>query len=202
VLRGAELSTRFLALANFSARSVSHLSATDLEIEKRLPDFEPRIDPTEKPLPPDGKRNRAGRRRRRKSGHPHPEFDLRTETYKLFGVDVTQIPGLEENALSLFSEVGRGMSRWPIAAHFVSWLALCPDNDISGGKLLWRGARRVKNRAGHLFRIAAFSLHHSLTPLGNYLRRMKTKMGPKGAHGNRPQDRSDLLHHGQKPSRI
>src|SRR6516162_11704164 len=26
----------------------------DLEIEKRLPDFEPRIDPTEKPLPPNG----------------------------------------------------------------------------------------------------------------------------------------------------
>src|SRR6202011_4925635 len=50
------------------------------------------------------------------------------------------------------------------AAHFVSWLALCPDNDISGGKLLWRGARRVKNRAGHLFRMAAYALHRSLTP--------------------------------------
>ena len=94
---------------------------------------------------------------------------------------MTQIPGLEENALSLFSEVGRDMSRWPTAAHFVSWLALCPDNDISGGKLLWRGTRRIKNRAGHLFRIAAFSLHHRLTPLGNYLRRMKAKLGPKGA---------------------
>ena len=96
-------------------------------------------------------------------------------------MDVTQIPGLEENALPLFSEVGRDMSRWPSAAHFVSWLALCPDNDISGGKLLWRGARKVKNRAGHLFRMAAYSLHHSLTPLGNYLRRMKAKLGPKAA---------------------
>jgi hypothetical protein len=108
-------------------------------------------------------------------------FDLRIETYKLFGVDVTQIPGLEENALPLFSEVGRDMSSWPNAAHFVSWLALCPDNDISGGKLLWRGARKVKNRAGHLFRLAAFSLHPSLTPLGNYLRRMKAKLGPEAA---------------------
>jgi len=152
----------------------------DLEIEKMLREFEPRIDPTERPLPPDRKRNRAGTKRRRKNGHPYPEFDLRIETYKLFGVDVTQIPGLE-NALPLFSEVGRDMSPWPTAAHFVSWLALCPDNDISGGKLLWRGARKVKNRAGHLFRMAAFSLHHSLTPLGNYLRRMKAKLGPKGA---------------------
>jgi hypothetical protein len=137
----------------------------DLEIEKMLQQFEPRTDPAQRPLPPDRKRNRAGSKRRKKNGHPHPEFDLRTETYKLFGVDVTQIPGLEENALPLFSEVGRDMSTWPSAAHFISWLALCPDNDISGGKLLWRGARKVKNRAGHLFRLAAFSLHHSLTPL-------------------------------------
>jgi transposase len=83
--------------------------------------------------------------------------------------------------LPLFSEVGRNMSNWPTAAHFISWLALCPDNDITGGKLLWRGARRVKNRAGYLFRLAAFSLHHSLTPLGNYLRRMKAKLGSEAA---------------------
>jgi transposase len=153
----------------------------DLEIETMLRAFEPRTDPVERPLPSDRKRNRAGKKRRKKNGHPNPGVDLRTETYKLFGVDVTQIPGLEENALSLFSEVGRDMSKWPTAAHFVSWLALCPDNDISGGKLLWRGVRTVKNRAGHLFRLAAFSLHHSLTPLGNYLRRMKAKLGPRAA---------------------
>ena len=73
------------------------------------------------------------------------------------------------------------MSRWPSAGNFVSWLALCPDNDISGGKLLWRGARKLKNRAGQLFRMAAYSLHHSPTPLGNYLRRMKAKLGPQAA---------------------
>ena len=109
------------------------------------------------------------------------QCDLRTEAYKLFGVDISQIPGIEENALPLFSEVGRDMSRWPTAGNFISWLALCPDNDISGGKLLWRGARRVKNRVGHLFRMAAYALHRSLTPLGNYLRRMKAKLGPQAA---------------------
>lgn len=153
----------------------------DLEIEKLLPTFEPRVDPAEKPLPPDQKRNRAGNKRRRKNGHPNPQFDLRTEAYKLFGVDVTQIPGLEENALPLFSEVGRDMTKWPTAGHFASWLNLCPDNDISGGKTLWRGMRNVKNRAGHLFRFAASSLHHSPTPFGNYLSRMKAKLGPSAA---------------------
>ena len=83
--------------------------------------------------------------------------------------------------LTLFSEVGRDMSRWPTAAHFVSWLGLCPDNDISGGRVLWKGLRRVQNRAGQLFRLAAFTLHHDQTPLGDYLRRMKSKLGPAGA---------------------
>jgi transposase len=94
---------------------------------------------------------------------------------------VTQIPGLEENALPLFSEVGRDMTKWPTAGQFVSWLNLCPDNDISGSKTLWRGMRNVKNCGGHLFRFAASSLLHSSTPLGNYLRRMKAKLGPSAA---------------------
>jgi hypothetical protein len=84
-------------------------------------------------------------------------------------------------ALTLFSEVGRDMSRWATAARFVSWLALCPDNDISGGRVLWRGMRLVHNRAGQLFRLAANALHHSPTPMGNHLRRMKARLGPAAA---------------------
>src|SRR5260370_42425353 len=80
--------------------------------------------------------------------------------------------------LRLFRDVGRDMSRWPTAAHFVCWLALYPDNDISGGRVLWTGRRRAKNPAGQLFRLAAHSLHHDETPLGDYLRRMKSKQGP------------------------
>ncbi len=89
---------------------------------------------------------------------------MRTEAYKLLGVDLTQIPGLMTLVFMLFSEVERDMSRWPTSGHFVSWLGLCPDNDISGGEVLWRGARRTKSRAGTLFRLAAHSLHHDQTP--------------------------------------
>ena len=32
-----------------------------------------------------------------------------------------------------------------------------------------------------MFRMAASSLHHSQTPMGNYLRRMKAKLGPAAA---------------------
>ena len=149
----------------------------DQEIEKLVSAFEPKVDPDDKPLPPDRKQKQ--RKRKKKSGDPN--FDMRTEAYKLFGVDLTQIPGLMMLVFMLFSEVGRDMSRWPSAAHFVSWLGLCPDNDISGGKVLWRGARRTKNRAGTLFRLAAHALHRDPTPMGDYLRRMKAKLGPAAA---------------------
>jgi len=155
------------------------IAACDEQIEKLLVAFQPRVNPEEKPLPPDRKKKQSGRRK--KNVNPKTGFDLRTESYKLFGVDLTQIPGLMAIVLALFSEVGRDMSRWPTASHFISWLALCPDNDISGGRVLWRGMRRVQNRAGHLFRLAAHSLHHDQTPMGDYLRRMKSKLGPAGA---------------------
>jgi transposase len=157
----------------------AQIAACDEEIEKLLVAFQPRVDPEEKPLPPD--RKKTQRRGKRKNVNPKTGFDLRTESYKLFGVDLTQIPGLMAMVLTLFSEVGRDMSRWPTAGHFVSWLALCPDNDISGGRVLWRGMRKVQNRAGELFRLAAYSLHHDQSPLGDYLRRMKSKMDAPAA---------------------
>ena len=157
------------------------ISKCDREIEKLIGGFEPRVDPEIKPLPPDQKRYRTDKKRAKKAGCKKLGFDLRTEAYKLFGVDVTQIPGLETTAFSLFGEVGRDMSKWPTADHFASWLGLCPDNDISGGRVLWKGTRKLQNQAGRMFRQAAYSLHHNLTPMGDYLRRMKIKIGPAGA---------------------
>jgi transposase len=154
----------------------------DQEVEKRVGAFEPRVDPLLKPLPPDRKGHRNEKKKRKRQGRPETGFDLRTEGYQLFGVDVTQVPGLEMLVRPLFSEVGRDLSsRWRSAPHFICWLNLCPDNDISGGRVLWKGTRQVQNRAGQIFRLAAYSLHRSPTPLGNYLRRMKSKLGPPAA---------------------
>lgn len=161
------------------------IEACDQQVEQMLSEFTPRVDPATRPLPPDRK-HRKKPRRAKKDGQakevvPPAGFDLRTEVYKLFGVDVMQIPGLATIALALFAELGRDLSKWPTASHFASWLALCPDNDISGGRVLWKGGRKAKSRAGQLFRLAAYSLHRSSTPLGSYLRRMKAKLGPRAA---------------------
>jgi transposase len=152
----------------------------DKEIENRLAQFTARVDPHQRPLPAD--RKQGQRRSKSKTQNPLTGFDLRTEAYRLYGVDLTQVPGLAKNVLTLFTEVGRDMSRWPSAGHFVSWLGLCPDNDISGGRVLWRGLRDTKHRAGDMFRLAAMGLHHDQTSMGDYLRRMKSKLGPPGAH--------------------
>ena len=153
------------------------ISNCDEEIEKLIAAMEPKADPERKPMPEDRKQKQ--RRRNKKSGNPG--FAMRREAYQLFGVDLTQIPGLMTLVLMLLSELGRDLSRWPTAGQFISWLGLCPDNDISGGRVLWRGARQTKNRAGALFRLGAHSLHRDPSAMGNYLRRMKAKLGPEPA---------------------
>jgi len=64
---------------------------------------------------------------------------VRQQTMDLFGVDLTQIHGISETAaLALIGEIGIDMSPWKTEKHFASWLALCPNNKISGGKTLRR----------------------------------------------------------------
>jgi hypothetical protein len=52
----------------------------------------------------------------------------------------------------------------------------CPDNDISGVKVLWVETRKVNCRAARALRMAAQSLHHSKSALGDFYRRMRAKL--------------------------
>jgi hypothetical protein len=73
------------------------------------------------------------------------------------------------------------MSKWPTDKHFSSWLGLCPDNRIRGGKVLSSGSRPVQNRASRALRMAAQSLRTSPSYLGAFFRRMRSKLGPAPA---------------------
>lgn len=109
-------------------------------------------------------------------------LDLRTELERILGVDLTQVPGLHvASVYTIFSEIGRDLSAFPTAKHFASWLGLCPDNRISGGKVLSVRTRRVKNRAATVLRIAAQALYRSTSALGDYYRRMRAKLGAPAA---------------------
>jgi len=93
-------------------------------------------------------------------------------------VDLTRIDGVDVIvAQTLVSEVGLDMSRWKTEAHFASWLGLCPDNRISGDKVLARGTRHVLNRAANALRLGASTLLRSQTYLGAQYRRLRSKLG-------------------------
>jgi transposase len=122
------------------------------------------------------------RPRRRKREANEPRFNARARLYCLCGVDLTAIEGIDETtALVLLSEIGTDMSRWPSLKHFCSWLGLCPQHKLSGGKILSRRVRRGASRAKRALRLAARSLHHSKSALGAFFRRMKSRNGSAAA---------------------
>ncbi len=88
------------------------------------------------------------------------------------------MPGIESNtAVKLISEVGADMKPWKTAKHFTSWLGLCPENKISGGKQLSSRTKPSANQAAKSFRLAAFGLSRSKTALGGFYRRVQSRHG-------------------------
>jgi len=133
-----------------------------IEELNKLPD---RVDVQAKPLPP------------RTEGKKIDQA-LRQGLYQKMGVDLTAIEGIGAKVvLTMLTEVGPDLSAFPSEKHFTSWLGLCPDNRISGGKVLSSRTRRVVNRFSDALRLAATSLECSQSALGAYYRRMKGRLG-------------------------
>lgn len=114
----------------------------DVEIERHLtaiPDAQAGVCVSASPASPT----------RRKPRGNEPRFDLRTHLHRICAVDLTTIPGIDVLAAhTLLTEVGPELSKFSTPAAFASWLGFCPENRISGGKVLSVKTRRVKNRCG------------------------------------------------------
>jgi hypothetical protein len=107
-------------------------------------------------------------------------FDLRSCLYRLAGVDLTQVDGLSAvTAQMILTETGVDMNKWPSCKHFTSWLSLCPNNKITGGKIISTTSKKTTNRAAQAFRLAARSLYHSKSALDSYYRRVQAQHGPQ-----------------------
>jgi len=106
-----------------------------------------------------------------------PKFDLRTQLFKMCGVDLTRIDGIDvTTALAVISETGADMTRFAKVKHFTCWLGLCPGTKITGGKVMSSKTKRCANRAAQALRLAAAALRTSQSALGAYFRRMCARM--------------------------
>jgi transposase len=162
------------------------LQACDLELEAMYQAFEP---PEERGTPPPAPRTQ---KRRKNQAH----FDLGQALYRLSGLDLTEIDGIDALTLQkVLSETGTDMSKWPTVKHFTSWLHLCPNNKITGGKVKQRGVQPTQNRASTALRVAAASLKSSDSALGAYYRRMRARLGTPAAITATAHKLARILYH-------
>lgn len=146
----------------------AQLQECDARIAAYLPTFADRS--AGQPLPP-----RSRRRGRRAN---EPTFDVRGLLYRMAGVDLTVIEGIDAStALVVLAEIGVDISRFPTVKRFVSWLGLCPQHEGSAGRLFRRRTRRGVNRAARALRIAAQGCHGAKNALGAFYRRIQARAG-------------------------
>jgi transposase len=142
------------------------LAVCDQALGRELEQLPDQVDVAQRPLPA-----KADPKKRVDEG-------LRLGLYRKLGADVTAVEGIGTLVgLTFLTEVGPDLRRFKTEKQFASWLGLCPDNRISGGKVLSCRTRRVVNRLSDALRLAATTLEHSPTALGAYYRRMKGKLG-------------------------
>ncbi len=112
-------------------------------------------------------------------------FDLRSHLKRIFGVDLTAIPGFECLRIqTIFSELGADLSKFPTDDSFTSWLNLCPKDGTSAGRRIRAPRVRTKNRVTQVFRLAAQSLQNSKSYLGDYYRSQRARHGAPKAIKN------------------
>ncbi|HKG67558.1 MAG TPA: IS110 family transposase [Segetibacter sp.] len=151
------------------------ITCCDAAIERQLQQYQTNIFPTAIVNKETKSTKRATKNK--------PKFNTCSYLKAILGVDVTAIYGISDiSAMEILSETGIDMSKWETSKHFVSWLNLCPNNKISGGKLISSMLMKKKpNTASQAFRNAANAVQRSDNWLGDYFRRMKAKGGNKYA---------------------
>ena len=109
-------------------------------------------------------------------------FEACGPLFKALGVDLTEIEGIDvATALVILAELGVDVSRFPTEKHFASWLGLCPRQHESNKSKKKRGPRRGKNRIAIALRMAAQGLGKTKSPLALFYRRIKSRIGGRGA---------------------
>ena len=125
------------------------MAACDRQLEQYLQQREDRSHGA--PLPEEKRKGRLKKKRANK-----PQFNLREGLFRMSGTDLTRIDAIDVmTATTVISEAGYDMSKWKTEDHFVSWLRLCPDNRISGNKVIGKGRLPTNNPISIALKMAA-----------------------------------------------
>jgi transposase len=113
-----------------------------------------------------------------KSNKNNLSFDATEILKQIVGTDLTEIFGITDTtATEIISEIGLDMNKWPTPKNFTSWLDLAPNNKVSGGKLLSSKIQKKKNKAGQVFKMAAYAVQRSKNWLAIFYHRIKARRG-------------------------
>ena len=121
---------------------------------------------------------------KKKTNKNAPKLDLQTISTQLAGgINLFQIEGVSNTTvLTLLSETSLDLSKFPTAKHFASWLALSPNNKISGGKVLSSRVAHHNNKLAQALRRAANAIGNMKTgKLNQFFRRIAFRYGRMAA---------------------
>jgi transposase len=157
----------------------NQITACDRHLETALTQLDA---VTEAPPPAPAAVTKGKKDKTARKGTNQPAFDVRTHLYRICGVDLTAIPGVNVGAATtMVAEIGPQLTRFKTSKHFCSWLRVAPDPRVSGGRMIGGKVPRGSPRVARAFRLAAHSLHSSHSPLGDVFRRFRAKLGAAAA---------------------
>jgi transposase len=114
----------------------------------------------------------------------------------IVGVDLCKVECISEvTAVEVISEVGVDLKQWENVKRFSAWLNVVPNTKITGGKIISSKMQKKKNQAGRSLRMAASNLSKSKSPLGDYSRKMRSRLGKKGAVTAGANKLSRIIYH-------
>jgi transposase len=114
-----------------------------------------------------------------------PCVDFQEYSFRYFGgVDLFAIEGINQNTvLTLMAEVGTDITKFRNPDAFASWLHLCPNEKVTGGKVISSRTRRGSNPLSQVLKSAGNAIGNMKTGghLLQFFKRIAYKNGRKEA---------------------
>jgi transposase len=158
-------------------QNIELINECELAIDKILKDHlsANEIDPESTPI----------HKKALKKNKQTPCVDFQKYSFQYFGgVDLFAIEGVNQNTvLSLISEVGSDILKFHSSKAFSSWLHLCPNEKITGGRVISNRTKRGTNPLSQALKSAANAIGNLKVPghLANYFKKIAYKSGRKEA---------------------